>query len=102
MVPAFKKARNIKVELIKGGSGDLINRLEAEKGRATADVLFSVSTEVVEANAALFTKFVPENAKALSAVFKINAAAVPFTAVATSIGVNKKAVHTSSCSPTAT
>ena len=90
VVPAFEKATNIKVELVKGGSGDLINRLKAEKGRATADVLFSVSTEVVEANAALFTKFVPENAKALSAVFKINDAAVPFTAVATSIGVNTK------------
>lgn len=90
VVPAFEKATNIKVELIKGGSGDLINRLKAEKGRATADVLFSVSTEVVEANSALFTKFVPDNAKALSEVFKINDAAVPFTAVATSIGVNTK------------
>ena len=88
VVPAFEKATNLKVELIKGGSGDLINRLKAEKGRASADVLFSVSTEVVEANAALFTKFIPDNVKFLADVFKVNDAAVPFTAVATSIGVN--------------
>ena len=90
VVPAFEKATNIKVELIKGGSGDLINRLKAEKGRATADVLFSVSTEVVEANGPLFTKFTPDNARFLADVFKINDAAVPFTAVATAIGVNTK------------
>ena len=90
VIPAFEKASNVKVELIKGGSGDLINRLKAEKGRATADVLFSVSTEVVEANGALFTKFTPDNVKFLADAFKINDAAVPFTAVATSIGVNTK------------
>ncbi|MBP9904756.1 MAG: extracellular solute-binding protein [Rhodoferax sp.] len=90
VIPAFEKSANVKVELIKGGSGDLINRLKAEKGRQAADVLFSVSTEVIEANAALFSKFSPENIKFLSSVFKINDAAVPFTAVANSFGVNTK------------
>jgi len=90
VVPAFEKATKIKVELIKGGSGDLINRLKAEAGRKTADVLFSVSTDVVEANSKLFTKFTPENVKFLADAFKVNDAAVPFTAVATSFGVNTK------------
>jgi iron(III) transport system substrate-binding protein len=90
VIPAFEKSANVKVELIKGGSGDLINRLKAEKGRQAADVLFSVSTEVIEANAALFSKFSPDNIKFLSSVFKINDAAVPFTAVANSFGVNTK------------
>lgn len=90
VVPAFEKATKIKVELIKGGSGDLINRLKAEAGRKTADVLFSVSTDVVEANGKLFTKFTPENVKFLADNFKMNDAAVPFTAVATSFGVNTK------------
>ena len=90
VIPAFEKSAKVKVELIKGGSGDLINRLKAEKGRQTADVLFSVSTEVIEANASLFTKYSPENVKFLADAFKINDAAVPFTAVATSIGVNTK------------
>ena len=90
VVPAFEKATKIKVELIKGGSGDLINRLKAEAGRKTADVLFSVSTDVVEANGKLFTKFTPENIKFLADSFKMNDAAVPFTAVATSFGVNTK------------
>ena len=90
VVPAFEKSSRLKVEVIKGGSGDLVNRLKAEAGRATADVLFSVSTDVVEANGKLFTKFVPENAKALADTFKVNDAAIPFTAVATSVGVNTK------------
>lgn len=88
VVPAFEKATKIKVELIKGGSGDLINRLKAESGRKTADVLFSVSTDVVEANGKLFSKYTPENVKFLADTFKVNDAAVPFTAVATSFGVN--------------
>ena len=90
VVPAFEKATKIKVELIKGGSGDLINRLKAESGRKTADVLFSVSTDVVEANGKLFSKYLPENVKFLADTFKVNDAAVPFTAVATSFGVNTK------------
>ncbi|MBK7592015.1 MAG: extracellular solute-binding protein [Betaproteobacteria bacterium] len=90
VVPAFEKATKIKVELIKGGSGDLINRLKAEAGRKTADVLFSVSTDVVEANSKLFAKYVPENVKYLADTFKVNDAAVPFTAVATAFGVNTK------------
>ena len=90
IIPAFEKASKMKVDVIKGGSGDLINRLKAEAGRATADVLFSVSTDVVEANGKLFTKFAPDNAKALADNFKINDAAIPFTAVATSVGVNTK------------
>ena len=90
VVPAFEKATRIKVELVKGGSGDLINRLKAEAGRKTADVLFSVSTDVVEANGKLFAKYVPENAKYLADIYRINDAAVPFTAVATAFGVNTK------------
>jgi iron(III) transport system substrate-binding protein len=90
VIPAFEKAAKVKVDVIKGGSGDLINRLKAEAGRTSADVLFSVSTDVVEANSKLFSKYSPENAKFLAEAFKINDAAIPFTAVATSFGVNTK------------
>lgn len=90
VVPAFEKASKIKVDVIKGGSGDLINRLKAEKGRQTADVIWAVGTEVIEANPGMFAKFAPENAKFFSPVFRINDAGVPFSAVATSIGVNTK------------
>lgn len=90
VIPGFEKASGLKVELIKGGSGDLMNRLRAERGRQTADVLFSVSTEVILANPALFSKFNPDNAKSMAESFRIQEAAVPFTAVATSVGVNTK------------
>jgi iron(III) transport system substrate-binding protein len=90
VIPAFEKSGKFKVEIIKGGSGDLVNRLKAEAGRATADVLFSVSTDVVEANGKLFTKYTPDNVKAFADAFKVNDAAIPFTAVVTSFGVNTK------------
>ena len=90
VIPAFEKASKVKVDVIKGGSGDLINRLKAEAGRSSADVLFSVSTDVVEANGKLFSKYSPENVKFLADAFKVNDAAIPFTAVATSFGVNTK------------
>ena len=92
VVPAFEKATKIKVELIKGGSGDLVNRMKAEAGRKAADVIFSVSAEVVDANPKLFSAFTPENAKYLSENFKIEGASVPFTAVANSFGVNTKSL----------
>ena len=49
-----------------------------------------MSTDVVEANSKLFSKYSPENTKFLADAFKINDAAIPFTAVATSFGVNTK------------
>lgn len=90
VVPAFEAATKTKVELVKAGSGELINRLKAEKGRQTADVIWSVAGEVLEANSTLFTKYAPENAKFIADAFKIDDAWVPFTAVATSFGVNTK------------
>ena len=63
VLPAFEKSSGMKVEVVKGGSGDLINRMRAEAGRKSADVLFAVSTDVVVANSKLFSKYVPENAK---------------------------------------
>ena len=92
VLPAFEKATKIKVELIEGGSGDLVNRMKAEAGRKAADVIFSVSAEVVDANPKLFSAFTPENAKYLSENFKIEGASVPFTAVANSFGVNTKSL----------
>lgn len=90
VVPAFEKASKLKVELVKAGSGELINRLKAEKGRQSADVIWSVAGEVLEANGALFTKVALDNAKFIADAFKIDDAWVPFTAVCSSFGVNTK------------
>ena len=90
VVPSFEKASKLKVELVKAGSGELINRLKAEKGRQGADVIWSVAGEVLEANGALFTKYAPENAKFIAEAFRIDDAWVPFTAVCSSFAVNTK------------
>ena len=42
MVPGYEKATGVKVEIIKAGSGELLNRLRAESSSPVADVLWSV------------------------------------------------------------
>ena len=49
VIPAFEKASRIKVDVIKGGSGDLINRLRAEAGVATMAVGLIVHARQAEA-----------------------------------------------------
>ena len=42
MIPLFEKETGIDAEVIKAGSGDIINRANAEKGNPQADVIWSI------------------------------------------------------------
>ena len=46
LVPMFEKQTGINVEIIKAGSGELLNRLTAEAARPMADVLWSVDSSL--------------------------------------------------------
>ena len=48
LVPAFEAKTGTKVDIIKAGSGELLNRLTAEAGAPAADVLWSVDGTVVD------------------------------------------------------
>lgn len=54
MLPAFEKKTGTKVELVKAGSGELMNRIKAESGKPAGDVIWSVDGTVIDFNAALF------------------------------------------------
>ena len=88
IIPAFEKSSGLKVELIKAGAGELINRLKAEKNRQTADVLWSVGGEILQANPDLFGSYTPKDADKIVPEVKPSGNWTPFTVVATSFVVN--------------
>jgi iron(III) transport system substrate-binding protein len=88
IIPAFEKASGLKVELIKAGAGELLNRLKAEKGRQTADVLWSVGGEILQANPDLFGSYQPKESDKIIAAVRPTGNWTPFTVVATSFVVN--------------
>jgi iron(III) transport system substrate-binding protein len=88
VVPAFEKASGLKVELVKAGAGELINRLKAEKGRAAADVMWSVGSEVLQANPDLFAAYTPKDADKIVEAVRSKGKWTPFTVVATAFSVN--------------
>jgi iron(III) transport system substrate-binding protein len=88
VVPAFEKAAGLKVELVKAGAGELINRVKAEKGRKAADVVWSVGGEVLQANPDLFAPYTPKEADKIVAEVRSTGKWTPFTVVATAFSVN--------------
>ncbi|WP_193790070.1 extracellular solute-binding protein [Paenibacillus beijingensis] len=61
LIPIFEKQTGITVELVSAGSGELIKRIQSEKGNAYADVMFGGAFELFNANADLFEKYVSPN-----------------------------------------
>jgi iron(III) transport system substrate-binding protein len=88
VIPAFEKASGLKVELVKAGAGELINRVKAEKGRMAADVVWSVGGEVLQANPDLFQTYTPNEAEKIVAEVRSKGKWTPFTVVATAFSVN--------------
>jgi iron(III) transport system substrate-binding protein len=88
VIPAFEKASGLKVELVKAGAGELINRVKAEKGRTAADVVWSVGGEVLQANPDLFQDYTPAETDKIVAEVRSKGKWTPFTVVATAFSVN--------------
>jgi iron(III) transport system substrate-binding protein len=59
MVPRFEKETGIKVDIIKAGGGDLLNRLKAEAAAPRADVIWSVGSDLLAGNPQLFQAYKP-------------------------------------------
>lgn len=89
MVPVFEAATGTKVEIIKAGSGELLNRLTAESNKPVADVLWSVDGTVVDFNKALFEPYKSVNDADVLPSMKKSDLWSPFTAVVTCFIVNE-------------
>lgn len=58
ILDAFAKENpDVKVTVVRGGTGELIERLRAEGGNSSADVMWGGPTQTFEENAALFQSF---------------------------------------------
>ncbi|MFN3825826.1 MAG: extracellular solute-binding protein [Pseudorhodobacter sp.] len=93
MVPVFEAATGTKVEIIKAGSGELLNRITAESASPVADVLWSVDGSVVDFNASLFEAYTSVNDGDVLDSMKKSALWSPFTAVVTTFIVNESRLN---------
>ena len=66
----FQKETGIAVQSVTAGSGVLLKRMAAEKDRPLGDVLWGVSTAILDANKAYFGPFTTKNAEAVPATFR--------------------------------
>ena len=85
----FEKQTGVNVEIIKAGSGELLNRLTAEAARPMADVLWSVDSSVVDFNPTLFEAYDPKGTDALLEGIDESEKASPFSAVVMAFIVNE-------------
>ena len=60
LIPEFEKATGLTADIVKAGSGDIINRVRAESANPQADVIWSIGAELLEANGDLLEAYQPE------------------------------------------
>ena len=89
LVPMYEAQTGTKVEIIKAGSGELLNRLTAEAGSPMADVLWSVDGTVIDFNPALFEAYEAAGSDMLADGMKQSEMWTPFTAVVMAFIVNE-------------
>lgn len=65
IIPMFEKETGIKVELVSAGTGELLKRLDSEKDKPYADVMFGGSRSQFVQKPELFEKYVSPNDKDL-------------------------------------
>jgi iron(III) transport system substrate-binding protein len=87
LVPMFTEQSGIDVEIVKAGTGELINRIKAEGEGKSADVIWSVGGEVLDFNTALFETYEPVDADKINPNLRPSTW-LPFTAVVSVILIN--------------
>ncbi len=66
----FQKETGIAVQSVTAGSGVLLKRIAAEKERPLGDVLWGVSTVILDANKSTFEPYPSKNAEAVPTTFR--------------------------------
>lgn len=89
LVPMFEEQTGTSVEIIKAGSGELLNRLTAESGSPMGDVLWSVDGTVIDFNPDLFEAYEASGSDMLADGMKQSDMWSPFTAVVMVLIVNE-------------
>lgn len=89
LVPMYENQTGTSVEIIKAGSGELLNRLTAEADNPMADVLWSVDGTVIDFNPSLFEAYTAAGSDMLADGMKQSEMWSPFTAVVMVLIVNE-------------
>ena len=90
LIPEFEKATGIKADVVKAGSGDIINRVRAEAANPKADVIWSIGAELLEANNDLLEPYQPKEAAMIADAYKTTSAWLPYTGIMNVFVVNTK------------
>ncbi len=90
MIPRFEAATGIDAEVIKAGSGDIINRVLAERDNPRADVIWSIGGEQLEAHSDMLESYMPAGADKIDPVFMVGTNWLPYTAIVNVFIVNKE------------
>ena len=91
LIPLFQKETGITADVVKAGSGDVINRVKAEAAAPKADVIWSIGGEVLASNAGLLEAYKPAGFDTtLDPKFAADGNWLPYTGVIMVLAVNTK------------
>jgi iron(III) transport system substrate-binding protein len=90
LIPEFEKATGIKADVVKAGSGDIINRARAEAANPKCDVIWSIGAELLAANTELLEPYQPKESAMIADAFKTSGAWLPYTGILNVFVVNTK------------
>jgi len=90
LIPEFERATGIKADVVKAGSGDIINRARAEAANPKCDVIWSIGAELLEANTDLLEPYQPKESAMIADAFKSGSAWIPYTGILNVFVVNTK------------
>lgn len=90
LIPEFEKATGIKADVVKAGSGDIINRVRAEAANPKADVIWSIGAELLEAHNNLLEPYQPKEFAMIADAFKTSGAWLPYTGILNVFVVNTR------------
>lgn len=72
---------DVELEIIRMGSGDVINRVQAESENPQADVIWSIGGEPLEANSDLLADYEPADWDMIDDVYKVGTNWLPYTGI---------------------
>lgn len=88
LIPEFEAATGLKAEIVKAGSGDIINRVKAEAANPQADVIWSIGGSLLEANQDLLEPYEPAGSDMIDDAYRAGAGWIPYTGILTVFVVN--------------
>lgn len=88
LVPRLRQDLGLEADVIPAGSGEVVQRLRAERGRPRADVVFGVAGDQLEGAADLLAEHAPREADRLAPGLRVGTRWQPFTALLLCLIVN--------------